>query len=128
MFFGGDIAEIIIFNDYLAADEVQRVQGYLAHKWGFVNSLAAGHPFKFDRFSLDQNGTLTANQTFDYETDDRNYTITVRVTDDHNVSFDKNFTITVANVVEDLDGDGTEDHYDRDIDGDGLSNADELAL
>ena len=126
MFFGGDIAEIIIFNDYLAADEVQRVQGYLAHKWGFVNSLAAGHPFKFDRFSLDQNGTLTANQTFDYETDDRNYTITVRVTDDHNVSFDKNFTITVANVVEDLDGDGTEDHYDTDIDGDGLSNAEEL--
>ena len=30
-------------------------------------------------------------------------------------------------MVEDLDGDGTEDHYDDDIDGDGLSNADELA-
>ena len=41
--------------------------------------------------------------------------------------FDKNFTITVTNVVEDLDGDGTEDHYDDDIDGDGLTNAEELA-
>ena len=30
-------------------------------------------------------------------------------------------------MVEDLDGDGTEDHYDDDIDGDGLTNAEELA-
>ena len=47
-------------------------------------------------------------------------------TDDHNATFDKNFTITVTNVVEDLDGDGTEDYYDDDIDGDGLTNAEEL--
>ena len=32
---------------------------------------------------------------------------------------DKNFTISLSNVVEDMDGDGTEDHYDDDIDGDG---------
>ena len=37
----------------------------------------------------------------------------------------KTFTITVTNVVEDLDGDGTEDHYDLDDDGDGLSDLDE---
>ena len=30
-------------------------------------------------------------------------------------------------MVEDLDGDGTEDHYDDDIDGDGFTNAEELA-
>ena len=40
--------------------------------------------------------------------------------------FDKNFTVQITNVVEDLDGDGTEDHYDDDIDGDGLTNAQEL--
>ena len=34
--------------------------------------------------------------------------------------------LLLNNMVEDLDGDGTEDHYDLDIDGDGLSNADEL--
>ena len=89
------------------------------HLYAFSNR--EGVPLK-----LDTNGTLLANQTFDYEMDDRNYTITVRATDDHNASFDKNFTITVTNVVEDLDGDGTEDHYDLDIDGDGLSNAEEL--
>ena len=43
------------------------------------------------------------------------------------LSFDKIFTISVTNVVEDLDGDGTEDHNDTDIDGDGLTNAEELA-
>jgi hypothetical protein len=51
--------------------------------------------------------TLSANQIFDYETEDQNYSITVFATDDHNATFDKNFTITVTNVVEDLDGDGT---------------------
>ena len=40
---------------------------------------------------------------------------------------DKNFSISITNVVEDLDGDGTEDHYDDDIDGDGLTNVEELA-
>ena len=77
-------------------------------------------------FSMDGNGTLSVGSLVDYETDS-NFTITVRVTDDHNATFDKNFTITVTNVVEDLDGDGIEDHNDTDIDGDGLSNADELA-
>ena len=75
---------------------------------------------------MDGNGTLSVGSLVDYETDS-NFTITVRVTDDHNATFDKNFTITVTNVVEDLDGDGIEDHNDTDIDGDGLSNADELA-
>ena len=73
------------------------------------------------------NGTLFAKQTFDFETDEQNYSITVRVTDDHNISFDKNFTISLTNVVEDLDQDGTEDHYDDDIDGDGFTNEEELA-
>ena len=76
-------------------------------------------------FTLDGNGSLKNNASFDYETNDRNYSITIRVTDDHNISFDKTFTITVTNVLEDLDGDGTEDHYDLDDDGDGLSDVDE---
>ena len=79
-------------------------------------------------FALDENGTLSTLKSFDYETDDLNYTITVRATDDHNISFDKNFTITVTNVVEDLDGDGTEDHYDPDDDNDGFSDLDEIAF
>ena len=77
-------------------------------------------------FSIDQNGTLRNSSVYDYETDDQNHTITVWATDQMGASFDKNFTVQITNVVEDLDGDGTEDYYDEDIDGDGLTNAQEL--
>ena len=33
----------------------------------------------------------------------------------------KDFLIPITNVVEDLDGDGTEDAYDSDRDGDGIA-------
>ena len=126
-FYNGAIGEIIV-TDSDSNEIRQKTEGYLAQKWGLGANLPSSHPFKNDSslFSLDANGSLTANQIFDFETDDRNYSITVFATDDHNATFDKNFTITVTNVVEDLDGDGTEDHYD-DIDGDGLTNAEELA-
>ena len=39
----------------------------------------------------------------------------------------KAFVINVTNVVEDLDGDGIEDHADPDDDGDGFSDAEEIA-
>ena len=38
-----------------------------------------------------------------------------------------NFTVSLLNVVEDLDGDGVEDFYDSDDDGDGYSDAEEVA-
>ena len=76
-------------------------------------------------FSIDENGTLTANRSFDYESES-NYSITVQATDDLNASSSQTFTVQITNVVEDLDGDGTEDHYDDDIDGDGVSNANEI--
>ncbi|MDG1173886.1 MAG: hypothetical protein P8M67_06285, partial [Opitutales bacterium] len=111
-------SEILIYEDALNSTEREGLEKYLMRKWVSNRSSVL----------IDSNGTLKTNRVFDYETDDRNYTITVRATDDHNASFDKNFTITVTNVVEDLDGDETEDHYDLDIDGDGLSNADEAML
>ena len=126
-FLKGSVAEFLIYNKDLDASTQTAVEAYLAFKWGLGANLPSSHPFKKDSslFSLDANGTLTAKQIFDYETNDRNYSITVFATDDHNATFDKNFTITVTNVVEDLDGDGTEDHYDLDDDGDGLSDVDE---
>ena len=36
------------------------------------------------------------------------------------------FEINLLNVVEDLDGDGEEDHYDLDDDNDGFSDEDEI--
>ena len=94
----------------------ESVESYLMGKWVPGNK----------GFSVDQNGTLRTNSVYDYETDDQNHTITVFATDQLGASFDKNFTVQITNVVEDLDADGTEDHYDDDIDGDGLTNAQEL--
>ena len=76
--------------------------------------------------SLDANGTLRALVSLDFETNANSHGISVRVTDEHNASLDGNFTITLLNEVEDLDGDGIEDHYDSDSDGDGFSDATEI--
>ena len=100
------------------------MEARLAYKWDVNGSLPTAHTYANSAppndppsaiFYLEDNGTLRTTTTFDYETDDLNSSITLRVTDDHNISFDKNFTVTVANVVEDLDGDGTEDYYDDDM-------------
>ena len=88
-FLDGSIAEFIIVDESVSTVSQAAVEAYLAYKWGLKSNLPSEHPAK--TFSVDANGTLTANQTFDYETDDRNYSITVRATDDHNASFDKNF-------------------------------------
>lgn len=47
-FFKGDIAEIIIYNTELEDTERQRVEGYLAHKYGLTANLPADHPYKVD--------------------------------------------------------------------------------
>jgi hypothetical protein len=42
----GNIYEIVIFNKYLSTDNRQKMEGYLAHKWGIQGDLPASHPFK----------------------------------------------------------------------------------
>ena len=62
------------------------------------------------------------------------------MTDEHNASFEKVLSVSVINVIEDIDEDGIEDQFDSDDDGDGipdesdpdrdgdgLSNAEEIA-
>ena len=44
--FGGDLGELLIFTRQLSASEEQKVEGYLAHKWGATASLASNHTFK----------------------------------------------------------------------------------
>jgi hypothetical protein len=78
-------------------------------------------------FTIDANGTLRTTATFDYETNATALHIRVKATDEHNASLAKAFIINVTNVVEDLDGDGIEDHADTDDDGDGFSDATEIA-
>jgi hypothetical protein len=42
----GDMAEIIFLGSAATTDTRQRIEGYLAHKWGLTASLPADHPFK----------------------------------------------------------------------------------
>ena len=44
--FVGPICEIIIFNSTFTTSQRQRVEGYLAQKWGLQSSLPASHPYK----------------------------------------------------------------------------------
>lgn len=43
-----DIGELLIVQYALSADERQRMEGYLAHKWGLEASLPGSHPYYTD--------------------------------------------------------------------------------
>ena len=43
--FGGDVAEVLIFDRELSAEETEKVEGYLAHRWGGADSLVAIHTY-----------------------------------------------------------------------------------
>ena len=79
-------------------------------------------------FIIDENATLRTTTTFDYETDDHNYSIRVQVSDEHNFSLEQSFDINLLNIIEDNDNDGMEDYYDPDDDNDGFSDEAEIAF
>ncbi|MDY0188132.1 MAG: hypothetical protein RBR16_09435 [Syntrophus sp. (in: bacteria)] len=45
-FLNGDIAEIVAFTSAITNETMQKIEGYLAHKWGLVGDLPADHPYK----------------------------------------------------------------------------------
>ena len=45
-FLEGDIAEFIIVDGVASTSDRQKVEGYLAHKWGTTAALASSHPYK----------------------------------------------------------------------------------
>ena len=42
----GDVCEVVIYTTKLSVPDQQRMQGYLAWKWGTVDLLAVDHPYK----------------------------------------------------------------------------------
>jgi hypothetical protein len=78
-------------------------------------------------FQVASNGTLNSLRSFDYEVDPQKYILSVRVIDQFGGSFSRSFTAYIRNKVEDLDGDGVEDHFDIDDDGDGFEDSVEVA-
>lgn len=45
-YMNGLIAEILFVSSAVSTDTRQRIEGYLAHKWGLTANLPAGHPYK----------------------------------------------------------------------------------
>jgi hypothetical protein len=45
-FVDGFVAETLFFASSLSADDREKLEGYLAHKWGLAANLPAGHPYK----------------------------------------------------------------------------------
>ena len=39
------LSELLVFRDGISATDVQKIEGYLAHKWGVTNKLTSGHPY-----------------------------------------------------------------------------------
>ena len=77
-------------------------------------------------FVLEENGTLLTSRMLDYESDPQFFDLRVLVQDQTGASYEQSFVIELINIIEDMDGDGIEDAYDNDRDGDGISNDDEL--
>jgi hypothetical protein len=44
--FTGDICEVLVFNTQPGTTDRQRIEGYLAHKWGLTANLPIDHPYK----------------------------------------------------------------------------------
>ncbi len=42
----GDVYEVLVVTSDLTTDEVDRIHGYLAHKWGIASSLPLAHPYR----------------------------------------------------------------------------------
>lgn len=42
----GNIGEIVVFASDISTADREKLEGYLAHKWGLAGSLPSGHPYK----------------------------------------------------------------------------------
>jgi subtilisin-like proprotein convertase family protein len=45
-YFAGDLAEVVIYHGALSNSDRQKLEGYLAHRWGTASSLPASHPYR----------------------------------------------------------------------------------
>ena len=74
----GKIGELIVLNS-TDPDDRQKLEGYLAHKWGLTSSLPDSHPFKY---------TLPAHVKWERS---------IRITDQDGGTSDSDLTIRVVN-------------------------------
>jgi len=71
----GHICEVVMVLGNLSSDDTFRMEGYLAHKWGFETSLPSGHPYKDDPPTADPvPGNTVLLMHFDNNYDDASAT------------------------------------------------------
>ena len=78
-------------------------------------------------FQISGTNQLRVTPSFDYETSKNSFSIRLKATDQYGASTEQIIAISLTNIVEDLDLDGIEDHYDSDDDGDGFPDTVEVA-
>lgn len=44
--FDGDLGEVVVYDAVLGSSDREKLEGYLAHKWGLTASLPSNHPYK----------------------------------------------------------------------------------
>ena len=42
----GLVTDLIVYSSNLSTSDRQKVEGYLAHKWGLTGNLPSDHPYK----------------------------------------------------------------------------------
>ncbi|MFK7849884.1 MAG: DUF6288 domain-containing protein [Akkermansiaceae bacterium] len=119
-FYGGDLAEFIVFDRALTLAERQSMEGFLAHKWGTDNLLEAEHPHKAqgpDDISV----TVTLAGTASDADDDAltpSWTVVsgpaaVEFSDASAVGTDATFTVAGTYVLRLTTADGTDTVFDE---------------
>ena len=81
---------LLIESTYIAQSEstefsIEQITGGTWHLYAFSNHEALP-------FSLKENGELRVDRIFDYETEEKNYALQLLTTDDHNLSFIKEYS------------------------------------
>ena len=57
----GLVYDVLYFDGVLSSDDIQRAEGYLAHKWNFPADLPADHPFRYVGPDIESNSEFIAN-------------------------------------------------------------------
>ena len=122
----GLIGEILIFDAILSEADRQKIEGYLAHKWGLEASLPADHPYKNAIPTSDLDGDGIPNSLdLDSDGDGIPDNIEAQTTAGYTVPGSTIDNTTGINTTYgsgltpiDTDADGTPDYLDTDSDND----------
>jgi hypothetical protein len=94
--FAGQIAEIVAYDRGLSSGVRQKVEGYLAHKWGMESKLPSAHAYKVGKPAFGGNQVLTFQPIPDKQA---GQTVTLDVSSDSGLTaftFDSNDTSVVS--------------------------------